>query len=148
MSSTSDTYTIQRPSAEHVDALVSLMNELGYSMSRETMETQLNCYIESDRSIVFIASAETNVFGAISGHLIPALHQPGNIGRITSMVVAFEARSQGVGSALLQKLEDWFRSNNCLRFEVTSGDNREVAHKFYESHGYVFDERRFLKHPM
>lgn len=147
MSSNSETYTIRRPSAEHVEALVSLMNEVGYGTSRETMETQLDRYAESDSSIVFVASTDANVFGEISGHLIPALHQPGNIGRITSMVVANIARSKGVGSALLEELEDWFRSNNCLRFEVTSGDHREIAHRFYESHGYVYDERRFLKRP-
>lgn len=144
---TSDFYSIHHAQAEHIDALVSLMSELGYGTSRETMETQLNFYIDSESSVVFVATTETNVLGAISGHLIPALHQPGNVGRVTSMVVADKARSKGVGSALLRELEDWLRSNNCLRFEVTSGEHREIAHRFYESHGYASDERRFLKLP-
>ena len=51
----------------------------------------------------------------------------------------------GVGTALLEALESWFRENDCLRSEVTSGDRRAQAHRFYESKGYVSGERRYLK---
>ena len=138
---------IERASIGHVDALVSLMHELGYPTSRETMERQLTRYAESDRSEVLVASVHNDLCGVVSGHLIPALHQPGNIGRITAIVVAERARSKGIASELLKELEKWFRANNCLRFEVTSGDHRDTAHRFYESRGYKLDERRFLKIP-
>lgn len=147
MSSPSLDFVIERATVDQVDALVSLMHELGYGTSRETMESQLVRYTKSDNSVVLVAVADTNVVGVVSGHLIPALHQPGNVGRVTALVISHKARSKGVATELLQELEGWFRMNNCLRFEVTSGDHREVAHRFYESRGYSFDERRFLKLP-
>ena len=63
------------------------------------------------------------------------------------MVVSENSRGDGVGRKLVEKLESWFRKNNCLRFEVTSGDHRIGAHRFYEGFGYQLDERRFLKLP-
>lgn len=147
MSLPSIDFVIRRATTDQIDALVSLMHELGYGTSRETMESQLSRYTDSDESVVLVAVAHTDVLGVISGHLIPALHQSGNVGRITALVIGEKARSKGVATKLLQELEGWFRMNNCLRFEVTSGDQREVAHRFYESRGYSFDERRFLKLP-
>jgi GNAT superfamily N-acetyltransferase len=140
-------FVIKCASNEQIDALVSLMQELGYSTSRRTIETQLVRYADSEESAVLVASSSTEVFGIINGHLIPALHQSGNIGRITALVVGGKSRSKGVASELLQELEQWFRANDCLRFEVTSADHREVAHRFYESNDYEFGERRFLKTP-
>jgi GNAT superfamily N-acetyltransferase len=62
-----------------------------------------------------------------------------------ALVVGEKFQSQGVGSALLESLESWFRENGCKRVEVNSGDHREVAHEFYQSNGYRVDERRFIK---
>ncbi|EDX83491.1 acetyltransferase, GNAT family [Synechococcus sp. PCC 7335] len=73
------------------------------------------------------------------------MHQSGSLGRITVFVVGLEFREHGVGTALLSSLEKWFKENNCLRIEVTSGDHREAAHRFYEARGYIQDERRFIK---
>lgn len=139
--------TVRPASEDQVEELVLLMRELGYETTRETMQSQLRRYANSDTSEILVAEIDSELCGVISGHLIPALHQPGNIGRITAMVVAERARSSGVGSRLLSSLERWFRANDCLRYEVTSGDHRPTAHRFYESHGYESDERRFLKIP-
>lgn len=141
-----ESINIQHAKPEGLDALVELMKQLGYDVTRATMATQLERYTRPE-SNVLVACDSSEVLGLISGHLIPALHQAGNIGRITSMVVSDKARSSGVGRALVETREDWFRENECLRFEVTSGDHRPVAHSFYESLGYTFDERRFLKQP-
>lgn len=93
-------FDIEIATMDQVDALVSLMHELGYDTTKGAIETQLARYSESDDSV-----------------------------------------------GLLAELEKRFRKNSCLRFEVTSGDHREIAHHFYESRGYRCDERRFLKSP-
>ena len=63
------------------------------------------------------------------------------------MVVSRDSRSSGVGLKLVKALETWFCENECLRYEVTSGEHRDIAHLFYENIGYKPDERRFLKIP-
>lgn len=138
---------IRHATIEHSNALIPLMQELGYDTSRNTMETQLARYVASDHSVAFVALVGANLVGLVSGHLIPAIHQPGNIGRITALVVAEGARSKGVAARLVKKLEKWFLENNCLRFEVTSGEHRNAAHRFYESQGYAPAASRFLKVP-
>ena len=138
---------IQRATDEHAESLIPLLHELGYDTSRTTLRSQLGHYAESEQAVVFIALVGDELVGLVSGYLIPALHQPGNIGRITALVVAEKLRSRGIGSKLIHELESWFLTNKCLRYEVTSGENRDNAHRFYESLGYAPSSRRFLKFP-
>jgi len=35
--------------------------------------------------------------------------------------------------------DEWFAANACVKVEVTSGDQREGAHHFYEAAGFVRD---------
>ncbi|MBT8078841.1 MAG: GNAT family N-acetyltransferase [Gammaproteobacteria bacterium] len=123
------------------------MQELGYETSLETMRTQLRRYLTDEHSEIFVAVIGGDLVGVVSGHLIPALHEPGNIGRITALVVAKKARSRRIASRLVNELEKWFLKNRCLRFEVTSGKHRNAAHLFYESLGYAPAASRFLKAP-
>lgn len=138
---------IQRATAEHAESMLPLMRELGYDTSQTTMRSQLGRYADSTNAVVLVALVRGELVGLVSGYLIPTLHQPGSIGRITALVVAEKVRSRGIGSKLIQELENWFLRSECLRFEVTSGEHRGDAHRFYESLGYVPSSRRFLKFP-
>lgn len=138
---------IQRATVGHVDSMLPLLRELGYDTPQATLRSQLCRYADSGQAEVLVAFVRGEMVGLISGCLIPALHQPGNIGRITALVVAEKYRSRGIGSKLIQELENWFRSSKCLRFEVTSGEHRGKAHRFYESRGYEASSQRFLKSP-
>ena len=125
--------------------LLGLMHELGYDIPESDLRTQVHIYINANHSLLLVSEADGHLAGLIAGHLIPLLHQPGHVGRITALVVSADTRDSGVGSALLEALEAWFNEQRCLRFEVTSGDHREGAHLFYQSQGYHPDERRFIK---
>jgi GNAT superfamily N-acetyltransferase len=126
--------------------LIPLLSELGYQISEEDFEIQANTYIDSDDCELLVAQTEEeNLSGLVAGHLFPLIHQPGHVGRIMALIVSEKFQSQGVGSALLESLESWFRENGCRRFEVNSGDHRQEAHEFYQSQGYRVDERRFIK---
>jgi GNAT superfamily N-acetyltransferase len=134
--------------AKHPDfgKLIFLLNELGYSIPENEFSTQANTYINSPDCELLVAEVDgKGISGMIAGHLFPLIHQPGNVGRIMAFIVSKDFRSLGVGSALLESLESWFRDNKCQRFEVNSGDHREDAHGFYISKGYQIDERRFIK---
>jgi GNAT superfamily N-acetyltransferase len=126
--------------------ILQLLLELGYETTEESLSLQLETYIRSSSSSLLVADKGNGYLaGLISGHLIPLIHQFGNVGRITAFVVGANSQSAGIGSALIESLEIWFKENNCLRIEVTSGDHRKIAHEFYKSKGYVTDERRFIK---
>lgn len=136
---------IREASQSDANELLELLLELGYKLTKSDLCAQLEVYQKSTGSLLIVAEVNTYVAGLIAGHLIPAIHLRGNLGRITALVVGESWRDRGVGSSLLGALEAWFKENDCMRFEVTSGDRRKVAHQFYESLGYKPDERRFIK---
>ena len=138
---------IQRATVKHVDSLLPLLHELGYNTSRTTLVSQIGRYVDSEQAVVFAAFVDDELVGLISGFLIPALHQPGNIGRITALIVTEKVRARGIGSKLIQELENWFLRSKCLRYEVTSGEDRDDAHRFYKAKGYAPSSCRFLKIP-
>ncbi|WP_304992528.1 GNAT family N-acetyltransferase [Burkholderia plantarii] len=61
------------------------------------------------------------------------------------MVVDERYRGNGVGNALIDAAEHWFRQVGWVRLEVTSGDHRQAAHHFYERHGFLRDGQRLSK---
>jgi GNAT superfamily N-acetyltransferase len=122
-----------------------LLLELGYEMSANDLAAK---YADLDRLVddrVLIARSEGRAVGLGALHVIPVMHVPGSLGRITVLVVSESARGQGVGRLLVQMLEDAARKAGCTRMEVTSGDHRPGAHEFYQRLGYEVNERRFVK---
>ena len=88
---------------------------------------------------------DERIVGCLSAHAHELFHVPGRLGRITSMVVDANARGHGVGRALVDRAMAFFQERGCVRVEVTSGDHRPGAHVFYQSVGFIVDERRFVK---
>ena len=126
--------------------LVHLLAELGYELTEQDFSHQAKAYIDSDSCALLVSETDGgDISGFIAGHIFPLIHQAGYIGRIMALVVRTGCQGTGTGSALLERLEIWFKDNECLRFEVNSGDHRNDAHQFYQSKGYRVDERRFIK---
>lgn len=57
-------------------------------------------------------------------------------GIITELIVTSKIRSKGVGKKLMDKIEDYFRKNNCEYVLVDVFAYNENAIKFYERKGY------------
>lgn len=121
------------------------MEELGYRVTGESIQTKLAMIRESTDDAVLVAVTGTDVVGCISLHAMLMFHVQGKLGRITSLVVTSHVRSQGVGAALLEAAHRWFELAGCTKFELTSGDQRARAHAFYESHGYRRGGQRFSR---
>ena len=137
---------IRSAKPEDCNQLVPLLVELGYEISEKELLSQADIYIDSEScTLLVFETDEGSISGFIAGHIFPLIHQTGYVGRIMAFIVGEKFQSSGIGSALLDGLESWFKENKCLRFEVNSGDHRNVAHEFYQSKGYEIDERRFVK---
>jgi GNAT superfamily N-acetyltransferase len=126
-------------------AIAGLLAQLGYPTNLSRCEERLRRLASSGSERVLVAERTGEVLGVLGIHLMPLLHADGNMGRITALVVREDVRGQGIGKRLVQAAEDWVWANDCERLEVTSGDHRQGAHRFYESAGFRCDERRFLK---
>ena len=56
-----------------------------------------------------------------------------------------DARSSGVGAALMRHMEALARAAGCTKFNLDSGTQRQQAHKFYFREGMVVTSFHFAK---
>jgi GNAT superfamily N-acetyltransferase len=122
-------------------ALASLFAELGYPTSTQEISARL----AEAGSIALVAVLDDRVVGVITTNVMPVLHRPRPVGRISSLVVAQDSRGAGVGRGLVAHAEELLASRGCGLVEITSNMRREQAHEFYKSLGYEATSYRFKK---
>lgn len=125
------------------DALALLVEELGYPTKASQARTRL-LDINRAGDAVLVAVYESKVIGMIVLHRTRFLHREPD-GRIATLVVFDKYRSCGIGARLVEAAEAIFREWGCQRIEVSSGAQREAAHKFYRREGYIEQLKRFIK---
>ncbi len=90
----------------------------------------------ADRDIVYLVA---EVDGVVSGfgslHIQRLLHHAGPVGEIEELIVSMEARGQGIGGKLFEKLSRIATDRHCLVLEVSSNLERKKAHTFYQRRG-------------
>ncbi len=136
---------IRRAEPRDAEPVAGLLAQLGYPVSPALIADKLAALAGSEADCVLVAVAGDAVIGCISLHALPLFHAAGRLGRITSLVVDAGRRSRGTGGALVAAAEAWFAAAGCVKCEVTSGDARADAHRFYARHGYLRDGRRLAK---
>ena len=57
-------------------------------------------------------------------------------GEITELIVSQKVRSKGVGQQLMQKMEEYFKSQNCEYVHIDVFAYNETAINFYRKQGY------------
>ena len=67
------------------------------------------------------------------------------IARITAMAVEESVRGSGVGSALVERLEERARAEGCDKIDLTTRKDREGAAAFYRRVGFEDTSLRFVK---
>ena len=92
-----------------------------------------------------MAENGAGVIGFVSCFAMPLIHRDAPTCRLAALVVTEEARSAGVGRVLVDRVEADARRWGCDRIEVTSGDDRPDAHRFYIREGYRPKPHRFVK---
>lgn len=127
------------------ERLAELMQQLGYTIAPAKLADKIADFSKSHSDTVFVAELDDNLAGFISCHLTPLFHQPGSSGRITSLLVEQSVRNNGIGRRLVAEAESFFISQQCVKFEVTSGLERSETHWFYQTLGYQADNLRFIK---
>ena len=111
------------------DALLSLIHQLEHFISKDMLLNNLNNQV--------IASAELC--------FTQFIHEPNPRARLTSFCVDAAFRNKKIGAVFIAFLEDFCRSQNYLRIELTSKIHRTDAHRFYENNGYSYASKRFYK---
>ena len=120
------------------EAINELLDQLGYPQDGQaTTAARIQTWVDDPASAAYVADAQGDLHGVIAVHTCPFFERDGTWGRIVALVVSDRARGRGVGSRLVAAAESFAASHGCLRMEVTSGDWRPDAHKFYQRCGYA-----------
>ena len=136
--------SIRKATPQDADALVPLLEQLGYSSLDTTVIAEKITAYSQNNDCVFVYELEGQVVAFIALHVFEIFHSPGRVGRIAAFCVDEHHRSKGIGIEMLNASEQYFRAKGCRRVEVTSNNRRTQAHRFYLHRGYVEDSKKFV----
>jgi GNAT superfamily N-acetyltransferase len=126
------------------ERLAELIEELGHEITEKQVRKNLSA-LKKSGEIPLVATLDKRVVGMCGVGSRVLVHRPAPLGRITALVVAKGAQSQGIGRILVEAAEEWMRKKGCQLVEVTSNDRRAEAHAFYRHMGYERTSIRFFK---
>jgi GNAT superfamily N-acetyltransferase len=136
---------IRSAQGEDVEALASLMTELGYPTSSEDMHRRFEAISADPSYATLVAAAGGKVLGMVGLHFERSYESDGNLARIMALVVGSGHRGRGVGAALISAAEDWGRRKGAGDLMLTTHKRRAGAHEFYRRMGYEATGYRFRK---
>ena len=106
-------------------------------------KTQLDLEeVKDNNGKCFLAIENNNVIGLIMGKIRKydesdyLDYKCPKQGEITELIVSKKSRSNGVGQALIDKMEEYFKSVNCEYIIVDIFAYNDNAMKFYHKKGY------------
>jgi GNAT superfamily N-acetyltransferase len=117
-------------------ALADLCGELGYPSSAQDVADRLQRFVDRQDHLVLVAVDDSDEpVGWIHAFVAYRVESDPFV-EIGGMVVAEDFRGVGIGSQLLDKAEEWARSQQVTAIRVRSNVVRERAHRFYLRAGY------------
>jgi GNAT superfamily N-acetyltransferase len=137
---------IRPPRPTDSAAIASLMGELGYPAWPDEIPPRLKeLALDAKSSAVWVAELDGEAVGIVTARQFPAIHQSTPVVWLTVLVVAERARGRGVGTRLVNEVEEWARDQGARRIALTSALHREEAHDFYRRLGYEHTGVRLAK---
>lgn len=128
-----------------VEALATLMGELGYPTSPGGMRARLARIFEHPAYRTLVAESGGLVVGMVGLEVGHYYEMDGGYARISALVVNSSHRRLGMGDALIQAAESEAVRAGAGHIFVNSGISRPEAHAFYESSRYEVTGYRFSK---
>jgi GNAT superfamily N-acetyltransferase len=140
-----DVPTIRPAVADDAPALARMLDQLGYPTDSAEIPGRLERMGERPGTTVFIAEHRNKPVGVVTVHLFPSLHTSEPVPWLTALVVDESARGTGVGSALVQRAEEWAIRHGASKLALTSHLRRREAHDFYKRRDYEQTGVRLVK---
>ena len=113
------------------------MPEFGESYTQRTLQK-----IAENNGIIYVAEVNGQLVGAVVGTIPEQTkedqleHVPSKFGEVLELVVEAGYRDKGVGTMLMNKLEEYFKENNCNISGVGVLVPNKNAHRLYSKLGY------------
>lgn len=126
------------------DEIVKLNRLLGAEVDAKAVRKGISALARAGLS-PFVATLDKSVVGVCTINRMVTIHRERPVGRISHLVVAEEARGQGIGRMLTEEAEQRLKKLGCGLVEVTSNDRLAKAHAFYRHLGFERTSMRFVK---
>ncbi len=131
--------------AESIASIIESVSELqtvadrGHQINVEVIYSNLERCQDAERSTAYVGeSVEGEVLGYCTVHWAPFLFLNGGEAYITELFVRPDARSTGLGTALLEKIEHEARLRGCSRLSLNNGKASEsYEREFYHKRGWT-----------
>jgi ribosomal protein S18 acetylase RimI-like enzyme len=118
-----------------VSAIHRLIGQLADAPDEAAFRSRFDRVATADGHRIIVAEVAGEVVGVLHMFERPALEKPCEA-VVQALVVDSEARSGGVGQALMHEAENWARSRKLSSASLYSRVDRKRAHAFYERIGY------------
>jgi GNAT superfamily N-acetyltransferase len=140
--------TTIRPATPADSAAIQALNRdsLGYDYPLADTAARLARVLSDPSQCIYVADVEGHVAGYIHGaDYICTYADP--LKNVLALAVDETWRGRGIGRLLLGTLEDWARACGCAGVRLSSGADRQGAHRFYAACGYILrkEQKSFFK---
>ena len=109
---------------------------LGYDYDLDKQRKNLQAVLNDKTQVVFVADIGDKLVGYIHLTSYDVIYAD-TYKNCLGLAVDNDYKRMGVGSALLKQGEKWAKKNGAVGIRLCSGIERENAHKFYLSQGYI-----------
>lgn len=108
-----------------------VLDQRCFSQAIAYSREELSYYLKQRNAICIVAAENERISGFILGH-----SDPRGFGHVVTLDVESESRRSGLGSTLMQSLEERFRANGCKSVLLEVAVDNHTALTFYKKHGY------------
>ena len=109
---------------------------LGYDYDLDKQRNNLKSVLNDKTQVILVADIANKVVGYIHLTSYDVIYTD-TYKNCLGLAVDNDYKRMGVGSALLKQGEIWASENDAVGIRLCSGVERENAHNFYKSQGYI-----------
>ncbi len=125
-----------------------LLESLAQDSNVHVLEEQINFFRDSNDNYLLVADLNNSVIGTVQLNICPdAMYKQQPYALIENIIVEKTSEKQGIGKALLNKVEEICANHNCSKIMLLSSKFRNEAHNFFEQSGYSGSTKKgFIKY--
>jgi GNAT superfamily N-acetyltransferase len=133
--------TIRIATMHDVRDILPLMEQLGYPQNAQDFEKRLEIFMSKEGYGVAVAEKSKTIIGLVAWSKSMIFVSTSTRIHIEGLIVCKQYRSQGVGKALLNFVENIAKRESPSIIDLTTGLRREKngSHEFYKALGYKND---------